>query len=753
MGKLNRTVIRSVVFCLSISLLFSGCKTNPTEGSPSSNETKEIDNSESSSSDIEQTNNTTSYDVTKEINYPFDLSVQIVSSSKDGDCTILNYKKTTQILIDTSEGKESIDEVAKVLDEMDAANDKNWEYVIFTHSDSDHISYAPELFDAFKEHGCKVGQIIDFGDERVENQESAREGSVLSDYKVALKQLIERDDCKYYSPNGDPEIFDRKTREFVIDSRFKLTILYNDAYKKGDDNDQSVCCLFQIGEQKLLFTGDLEKNGEKALLKDHRELLRNVTFFKAGHHGSASSNTLEFVDWIRPAYVAFTYSNKIPEIAVANNIGKFLKYTDYIYPTVVKNDVEGVNPLFGNCTFKFNGKNVEVTNEMNDKCTIKQAVINETMTNWYWKHVSDSMISDEINTYFFDENVFVNSDGTKNTDDKPGNLSYFNCTLVKYGHYDILIDCGSNHTDSNAFVDKLKDYVVDGTIEYVVVSHFQLPNYSQLIGSSIYDEGVFDQFRIENIIDNDKSMTNCYNTAGTAYSVYLSKVLTVSNRISIKTDDFSELSVCDGVKLSVYRGCKGTQQKNEDDYSLVTVIDFKDNQMVFVGDLTNYTWFNSEYGNRLKNVRLLRFSSSYVEYTKMEGLDSFLKEASPDVIVIGSPINHWNNGQYFIREKSLNNFITFLENSTRKRNLKIYSSGYIDNNLNKSAFGDIAFSLFGSVRTINNKAYEYYVSCCMYEKNTNDGNEFYKNLVVIDAFNTSYYEFVPVDLRDFPSMK
>lgn len=752
MVKLNRAVVLSVVFSLTISLLFSSCKIDQAEDSPSSNEIEETENSETSSSDTEQTDNTDSSYVTSEINYPYDLSVQIIGSNKDGDCTILNYQKKTQVLIDISEGDDSIVEVTKVLEEMKGSGDNTWDYVIFTHPDSDHIRNAPRLFELFDKYECKVEHIIDFGVELEENQESAEEKLILTNYKNELKKLEGTD---YYSPNGDLSP-SQLTKEYIIDSRFKMTILYNEAYEEAytnhEDNELSVCCLFQIGDQKLLFTGDLEHTGETDLLRNHRELLRNVTFFKAGHHGSSESNTRAFVDWIRPAYVAITYNKKIPEEALAKNISKFLKYTDYIYPTVVRNDIEGANPLFGNCKFEFNGKNVRVSSDVNNKCTIKQAVIKETMTRWYWKLVSDSKISDEINTYFLDENVIVSNVGAKKTCDKPGNLAYFNCTLVKYGHYDILIDCGSNHTDSKAFVEKLKDYVVDGTIEYVVVSHYQLPNYSQLIGSSIYDEGVFKQFRIENIIDNDSSMTNCYNTAGTTYSVYLSKVLSVSNRISIKADDFIELPVCDGVKLSIYRGCEGTQQDNEDDYSLVTVIDFNANQMVFVGDLTKYNWFNSEYGNKLKKVRLLRFSSSYVDYKKMEGLDSFLNKASPDVIILGSPVNHWNNGQYFMRKDSFADFITFLENSSKKRNIKIYTPGYIDNNLNKSAFGDIAFTLFGSVRTINNTPYEYYVSCCMLDNNKTD-DEQYKNLDVIDELNTSYYEFVPVDLRGFPAMK
>ena len=139
----------------------------------------------------------------------------------------------------------------------------------------------------------------------------------------------------------------------------------------------------------------------------------------------------------------------------------------------------------------------------------------------------------------------------------------------------------------------------------------------------------------------------------------------------------------------------------------------------------------------------MRFPSSYVEYTKMSGLDSFLNKTSPDVIILGSPVNHWNNGQYFIRGNSIKNFITYLENSSRNRNLKIYSSGYVDNNVNKSVFGDIAFTLFRSERNINNASYKYYVSCCI---NLGSG----KTNSIDD---TSYYVYVPDDLRDFPTIK
>ncbi len=750
MGKLNRAAIITVAFSLSISLLFSSCKVTPDEATVSSEESLETESSSTSSSDTEQTDSISDSTDSQNIDYPFDLSVQIIGSVNSGDCTIIRYNDI-EILIDTALGEASIKAVETVLEEKkknneqkdDDTKDKTWDYVIFTHPDNDHIGKANKLFDTFRDEEWKVGHVIDFGVEREEDQESPDEKAILRTYKEKLKELK---DVDYYSPNGDLSP-SHLTKEYVIDSRFKITILYNEAYVSGDDNNQSVCCLFQLDEQKLLFTGDLEQAGENGLLKYHRELLRNVTFFKAGHHGSDTSNTQEFVDWIRPAYVAITYNHEITEDALADNISRFIKYTDYIYPTVVKNDIDRANTLFGDCSFEFNGKSVNVSSNLNNNCTIRQAVIEGTTTNWYWKLVSESKISDEINTYFLDENVVIYDDGGQEVINAPGSYTYYNCTLVKYGHYDILIDCGSNHV-SDVLVEKLKDYVVDGIIEYVVVSHYHLPNFNQLIGSTTDTQSVFVEFKIENIIDNDVAMTNCYNSVGSSYSAYLSKVLIVPNRISIHSDDCSELSICDGVKLCVYRGNKGKQQDNEDDYSLVTTIDFNGNQMVFVGDLTNYKWFNDTYAKKLKNVQLMRFPSSYVDFNKMKGFDEFLKITQPEVVVIGSPVNHWYNGQYFIKGSSISNLITFLENSSRNRNIRIFSPGYIENNTNKSVFGDIAFTCFKSPIIINNTTYNYYVSCHIYE-----GNEKAIDGAVTERLNTSYYRFVPDDLRKFPAIK
>src|SRR3990170_4365332 len=56
--------------------------------------------------------------------------------------------------------------------------------------------------------------------------------------------------------------------------------------------------LLEYGQTSWLFTGDLEENGELLLVKSG--LLPQVDVLKVGHHGSATSSSLEFLERIRP---------------------------------------------------------------------------------------------------------------------------------------------------------------------------------------------------------------------------------------------------------------------------------------------------------------------------------------------------------------------------------------------------------------------------------------------------------------------
>ena len=86
----------------------------------------------------------------------------------------------------------------------------------------------------------------------------------------------------------------------------KLTMITGE--HETNDNERSMCVLFQTENCDILITGDRSEAGEKALLESAR--LPQVDILVAGHHGSASATGLELLNAVRP---------KIAVISVAKN--------------------------------------------------------------------------------------------------------------------------------------------------------------------------------------------------------------------------------------------------------------------------------------------------------------------------------------------------------------------------------------------------------------------------------------------------
>jgi competence protein ComEC len=98
-------------------------------------------------------------------------------------------------------------------------------------------------------------------------------------------------------------------------------------------NNSSMVLRFSYGGASLLFTGDIESAGERAMLDDHAAL--GATILKVPHHGSASSSTAAFVAAVHPeaAVISDGYLNKFhfPADAVVERYadeGAFVLRTD-----------------------------------------------------------------------------------------------------------------------------------------------------------------------------------------------------------------------------------------------------------------------------------------------------------------------------------------------------------------------------------------------------------------------------------------
>ena len=72
-----------------------------------------------------------------------------------------------------------------------------------------------------------------------------------------------------------------------------------------EGNNDSLVLMMTYGPFKALFTGDLEEQGEKVLIRQEGANIANIDILKAGHHGSKTSSSEAFIEHVKPRLTIF----------------------------------------------------------------------------------------------------------------------------------------------------------------------------------------------------------------------------------------------------------------------------------------------------------------------------------------------------------------------------------------------------------------------------------------------------------------
>ena len=72
----------------------------------------------------------------------------------------------------------------------------------------------------------------------------------------------------------------------------------------GDLNRLSLVSKLKCGKQEILFTGDVDKAVEEILITEGNNVRSDV--LKSAHHGSASSNSLRFLQAVQPRHLVIS---------------------------------------------------------------------------------------------------------------------------------------------------------------------------------------------------------------------------------------------------------------------------------------------------------------------------------------------------------------------------------------------------------------------------------------------------------------
>lgn len=206
------------------------------------------------------------------------FSVHIIDVGQ-GDSIFIQTLEDKRILIDA--GDEEAEHT--VYSYLKRKGVKKIDILIATHPDTDHIGSMDYIIDKFK-----ISHFY-MPDAKTDSE--------------AFYNLL--DSCKEknlkieYLTKGDV---------LKIDSSTTMEIL-SPSTITDKNNLNSIVSLLNYKGYEFLFTGDAEKENESEILSSCN--LPDIEFLKAGHHGSSSSSTDEFIEKLKPEAVAIScgYNN------------------------------------------------------------------------------------------------------------------------------------------------------------------------------------------------------------------------------------------------------------------------------------------------------------------------------------------------------------------------------------------------------------------------------------------------------------
>ena len=200
---------------------------------------------------------------------------------------VMNVGQGDAILVTTEWGNMLIDtslsgERDKLTSYLNAMQITEFEYVVFTHPDGDHIGNADYIIQNY-DIGTIFMPNIDKTTKTYERMLDAIEENQI--YTILIG---EEDYCK------------QSGYTFMLGDLKNTIIAPNDDY--GDDaNEMSIVIKAEYGDTSIMLTGDAERQSEADILERWDEEFLDCDVLKVGHHGSYSSTTQEFLDAVSPS--------------------------------------------------------------------------------------------------------------------------------------------------------------------------------------------------------------------------------------------------------------------------------------------------------------------------------------------------------------------------------------------------------------------------------------------------------------------
>lgn len=237
-----------------------------------------------------------------------ELEIDLIDVGQ-GDSILVKTSDNKSLLIDSGDE----DFARNVIRDLKINKIKKLDYILLTHSDSDHSGGASKLLDEIK------AETILLSREEKSNPiiENILKKSI--DYNIKIKYLKADDSFNL--------------------GEFTSIYILSPSNISSDPNQNSLVFLMKYDNYSFLFTGDADSSVEKNILSKYN--LEHCNFLKVAHHGSKTSSSEEFISTINPdiSVISCGYKNKYGH-PNEETIASLEKYNSKIYRTDLDGDIK-----------------------------------------------------------------------------------------------------------------------------------------------------------------------------------------------------------------------------------------------------------------------------------------------------------------------------------------------------------------------------------------------------------------------------
>ncbi len=226
-----------------------------------------------------------------------------------------------------------------------------------------------------------------------------------------------------------------------------------------------------------------------------------------------------------------------------------------------------------------------------------------------------------------------------------GNKYTGDCTFIKVGNTEILIDAGSRMSSVNPIYEYIHPYIEDDKLEYVIVTHAHRDHYA-CFATSDYNDSLFAKLDCE--IETVITYSNTNQTTAKMFEYFnenLEVLESQGTKIVNALDCYNNTNggqrvyaLENNVELQIlYHRYYEEDAHSENDYSVACMINQQDKHYLFTGDLEETgesslvdSYFN-EYGVDLPKVALYKAGH---HGSKTSSSTKLLNKIDPDVVCI-----------------------------------------------------------------------------------------------------------------------